>query len=387
VKDQTYEETKSKHLQENDDEPIRGFRRLTPIDQAKLMAYMKENTEKSVDDERIGINDSHYQRKARMPEKEPSKKLIATLLPYQREALAWMCTQEKSIYGGGILADEMGMGKTLQAISVIVEKKRLTEKNPNTNLPHGGTLVVCPLVAVTQWKNEIEKFVEPGFLSIYIHHGSKRIICMETIAKYDIVITTYSILETEIRQSLMAKKIACQFCKKKFLPEKLIFHNKYFCGPNAQKTSKQKKQQTKAKTKTKTKAKVNVFVSKESEASDTSEEEEEEKEEEEEAKQAEKKKNTVATKNTQAKTKTTTTPLHLIFWTRIILDEAHYIKDRRSNTARGVFELKSQYKWCLTGTPLQNRIGELFSLIRFLQIKKYAYYHCRKCPCQILDFK
>jgi DNA repair protein RAD16 len=42
-------------------------------------------------------------------------------------------------------------------------------------------------------------------------------------------------------------------------------------------------------------------------------------------------------------------PLHEIHWTRIVLDEAHYIKDRNCNTARGVFELKSEFKWCLTG--------------------------------------
>ncbi|RHY91072.1 hypothetical protein DYB37_004367 [Aphanomyces astaci] len=70
-------------------------------------------------------------------------------------------------------------------------------------------------------------------------------------------------------------------------------------------------------------------------------------------------------------------------WTRIILDEAHYIK---CSTARSVFRLKSQYKWCLSGTPLQNRIGELFSLVRFLQVDPQAYYECAECDCKQLDF-
>jgi DNA repair protein RAD16 len=37
------------------------------------------------------------------------------MLPYQKEGLAWLCAQEEGKVGGGILADEMGMGKTLQA--------------------------------------------------------------------------------------------------------------------------------------------------------------------------------------------------------------------------------------------------------------------------------
>lgn len=47
----------------------------------------------------------------------------------------------------------------------------------------------------------------------------------------------------------------------------------------------------------------------------------------------------------------------------LICIQAHYIKDRRCNTTRAVFSLESSYKWALSGTPLQNRVGELYSLV------------------------
>lgn len=64
-------------------------------------------------------------------------------------------------------------------------------------------------------------------------------------------------------------------------------------------------------------------------------------------------------------------------WFRIILDEAHYIKTRSTSTAKAVFALTSLNKWCLTGTPLQNRVGELYSLVRFLRMDPHAFYFCR----------
>ncbi|KAL1299968.1 hypothetical protein AAHE18_18G145800 [Arachis hypogaea] len=33
----------------------------------------------------------------------------------------------------------------------------------------------------------------------------------------------------------------------------------------------------------------------------------------------------------------------------------------------------SSYRWALSGTPLQNRVGELYSLVQFLQIVPYSY--------------
>ncbi|KAJ2971797.1 hypothetical protein NUW58_g9315 [Xylaria curta] len=78
--------------------------------------------------------------------------------------------------------------------------------------------------------------------------------------------------------------------------------------------------------------------------------------------------------------------IHQIKFHRVILDEAHCIKTRTTMTARACFALNVTYRWCLTGTPLQNRIGEFFSLIRFLEIAPYASYFCKECPCSTLEW-
>lgn len=78
--------------------------------------------------------------------------------------------------------------------------------------------------------------------------------------------------------------------------------------------------------------------------------------------------------------------IHALTFHRIILDEAHCIKTRTTMTAKACFALKTNYRWCLTGTPLQNRIGEFFSLIRFLNIRPFASYLCKQCPCSRLEW-
>ncbi|EHK25986.1 uncharacterized protein TRIVIDRAFT_113067, partial [Trichoderma virens Gv29-8] len=78
--------------------------------------------------------------------------------------------------------------------------------------------------------------------------------------------------------------------------------------------------------------------------------------------------------------------IHAINFHRTILDEAHCIKTRTTMTAKACFALQTNYRWCLSGTPLQNRIGELFSLVRFLNIKPFASYLCKQCPCSTLEW-
>ncbi|KAL4980911.1 SNF2 family N-terminal domain-containing protein [Aspergillus desertorum] len=65
------------------------------------------------------------------------------------------------------------------------------------------------------------------------------------------------------------------------------------------------------------------------------------------------------------------TGIFSVYWYRIILDEAHTIKNRNAKATQAAYALDAEYRWCLSGTPMQNNLDELQSLIRFLRIKPY----------------
>ncbi|KAG2637251.1 hypothetical protein PVAP13_2NG509100 [Panicum virgatum] len=312
---------------------------------------------------------------AAVPTADPAPEVVLPLLRFQKEWLAWALAQEASASRGGILADEMGMGKTIQAISLVLTARHLrpprhhhsaASSSSSAGSPLrqvGCTLVVCPVVAVIQWTEEIERHTASGSARVLIYHGAKRGTHKFDFNNYDFVVTTYSTIEADYRKHIMPPKIRCQYCNKLFYPNKLNVHLKYFCGPDAVRTEKQAKQQSKKWGGSRGKG------TRRGHKKDGDEENEDFDELADEP---------VSQSRGQS-------PLHSVRWERIILDEAHFIKDRRCNTARAIFALESEYKWALSGTPLQNRVGELYSLIRFLQIFPYSNYFCKDCNCEILD--
>lgn len=50
----------------------------------------------------------------------------------------------------------------------------------------------------------------------------------------------------------------------------------------------------------------------------------------------------------------------------LILDEAQYIKNPKTKYAQAACSLNARHRLCLTGTPMENHLGELWSLFRFL---------------------
>ncbi|XP_061722002.1 transcription termination factor 2 [Cydia pomonella] len=56
-----------------------------------------------------------------------------------------------------------------------------------------------------------------------------------------------------------------------------------------------------------------------------------------------------------------------ISWRRVILDEAHMVRNHKSATSRAVCGLRARRRWALTGTPLHNKDLDLFALLKFLQ--------------------
>lgn len=197
--------------------------------------------------------------------------LSVTLMQHQRKGVRWLLGREvpTNNHKGGMLCDDMGLGKTVQSISLILTNPRGLHKKlpPKDGEPREckATLVIAPLSLATQWEHEIKD--KAPSLRVLKHHGPGRTTDSYVFRDYDVIVTTYQTLASEIKKD-----------------------NSPLLGVK--------------------------------------------------------------------------------FW-RVILDEAHTIKNKRSQMYQATCRVFSDRRWCLTGTPVQNNIDELQALLQFIRVPPY----------------
>jgi SNF2 family DNA or RNA helicase len=110
--------------------------------------------------------------------------LRAELRDYQLEGYHWLA--RLAHWGvGGCLADDMGLGKTLQSLAIILQQAA-----------NGPSLVVAPTSVSTNWLSEVARFTPT--LNIRQLSGKNRRRTIKKLGKFDLLITTYTLLQQEI---------------------------------------------------------------------------------------------------------------------------------------------------------------------------------------------
>ncbi|CAJ1936386.1 unnamed protein product [Sphenostylis stenocarpa] len=298
----------------------------------------------------------------------PEGLLAVPLLRHQRIALSWMVQKEASSLhcSGGILADDQGLGKTVSTIALILKErpplligdaiaqkseldslnldvdddvlpqngrvkeesnicedkssrypiKSMSLHNQAKGRPSAGTLIVCPTSVLRQWAEELRsKVTSQSNLSVLVYHGSNRTRDPYEVAKYDVVLTTYSIVSMEVTKQPSADK---DDETKENFEDHAVPSKKRKCPSNSSKSGKKRSDDT-----------VREAIAR---------------------------------------------PLAKVTWFRVVLDEAQSIKNHKTQVARACWGLRAKRRWCLSGTPIQNAIDDLYSYFRFLRYDPYDVY-------------
>ncbi|BDE06827.1 hypothetical protein WPS_21030 [Vulcanimicrobium alpinum] len=121
--------------------------------------------------------------------------LRATLRSYQHEGFAWL--QRLRVCGfGGILADSMGLGKTVQTLAHLLAE----QKAGRLDVP---ALVIAPTSVVPNWAAEAERFAPS--LRVLVLNGPQRAAHFPEIPRADVVVTSYALLARDA-DTLLAQR-------------------------------------------------------------------------------------------------------------------------------------------------------------------------------------
>jgi SNF2 family DNA or RNA helicase len=85
-----------------------------------------------------------------------------TMYPHQVKGVEFLVNIENNFTKGGILADEVGLGKTIQTIALLLERP-------------GHTLIAGPLAVVPQWEEKLKSILPEDRFTVVVHHGKTRL--------------------------------------------------------------------------------------------------------------------------------------------------------------------------------------------------------------------
>lgn len=116
-----------------------------------------------------------------LPDIEPSKSFHGSLDDHQLRGFRWL-SYLHDLGAGGLLADEMGVGKTAQVLALLAKLHDERRLRP--------ALLVLPKTLIENWLDELAKFT-PVIDRIHIHTGPQRARSGEYLAQMNVVLTTY----------------------------------------------------------------------------------------------------------------------------------------------------------------------------------------------------
>ncbi|KAH8680775.1 SNF2 family N-terminal domain-containing protein [Xylariales sp. PMI_506] len=136
--------------------------------------------------------------------------LASPLHNHQLMGSSWMVRREvvPTEPNGGILADEMGMGKTVQVLTCVVANPPA----PDDLRDHiKATLIVVPANVVPQWISEIKKHVETSHRGIVQEYTRKSKITMELLSAANMVVTSYNQLRSQYPSKKLRKDLKAKY--------------------------------------------------------------------------------------------------------------------------------------------------------------------------------
>lgn len=246
------------------------------------------------------------------------------LMRHQIQGYKWMIRREAGKYKGGILADDMGLGKTVQALALIV-----------ANGPESESSTIRYIVEEQPLKSGTgAKAIKKKTTALSKHpHGSDLALTADPAGD--------QIVEIKSKTTLIVAPVAVIRQWEREAHEKTEKGLKVFVhhGSTRCADGRSLKKYDIVLTSFATAASEYAVVA-------------------------------------QSGGDRTRSPLFQARWLRVVLDEAHNIKNHKTQAALACFELarRSHSRWCLTGTPIQNNPYDMFSLIHFLGIPPFNDY-------------